>query len=87
MPSLRERAADIPILIEYFIARFENKKKMGKKFQTMAKKTLRVLQDYKRPGNVRGLQNVIEQAVTLSDFDTFTADEAWQVSCCRSVSA
>ena len=58
MPSLRERATDIPILVEYFIARFG--KKMGKKFQTIEKKTLKLLQDYDWPGNVRELQNVIE---------------------------
>jgi PAS domain S-box-containing protein len=75
MPSLRERAADIPILVEYFIARYG--KKMGKKFQTIEKKTLNTLQNYQWPGNVRELQNVIERAVTLSDSDTFAVDEAW----------
>jgi PAS domain S-box-containing protein len=75
MPSLRERAADIPILVEYFIARYG--KKMGKKFQAIEKKTLNILQDYHWPGNVRELQNVIERAVTLSDSDTFAVDEAW----------
>jgi formate hydrogenlyase transcriptional activator len=75
MPSLRERAADIPILVEYFIARFG--KKMGKKFQTIEKKTLKIMQEYEWPGNVRELQNVIERAVTLNDSDTFAVDEAW----------
>jgi PAS domain S-box-containing protein len=75
MPSLRERAADIPVLIEYFIARFG--KKMGKKFQTIEKKTLKMMQEYGWPGNVRELQNVIERAVTLSDSDRFAVDEAW----------
>jgi PAS domain S-box-containing protein len=75
MPSLRERAADIPILVEYFIGRFG--KKMGKKFQTIEKKTLKLMQEYEWPGNVRELQNVIERAVTLSDSDAFTVDEAW----------
>ena len=75
MPSLRERATDIPILVEYFIARYG--KKMGKKFQTIEKKTLNILQHYQWPGNVRELQNVIERAVTLSDSDTFAVDEAW----------
>ena len=37
MPSLRERAADIPVLVEYFIARFA--KNVGKKFRTIEKKT------------------------------------------------
>jgi len=75
MPSLRERATDIPILVEYFIARFG--KQMGKRFHTIEKRTLKLLQDYDWPGNVRELQNVIERAVTLSDSDTFAVDEAW----------
>ena len=75
MPSLRERAADIPILVEYFIARFG--KKLGKKFQNIEKKTLKIIQEYEWPGNVRELQNVIERAVALSDSDVFAVDEAW----------
>jgi formate hydrogenlyase transcriptional activator len=75
MPSLRERADDIPILVEYFIARFG--KKMGKKFRAIERKTLKMMQAYGWPGNVRELQNVIERAVTLSDSDTFAVDEAW----------
>jgi formate hydrogenlyase transcriptional activator len=75
MPPLRERAADIPVLVEYFIARFG--KKVGKKFKAIEKKTLQVLQAYEWPGNVRELQNVIERTVILSDSDTFVVDEAW----------
>jgi len=75
VPSLRERASDIPILVEYFIARFG--KKMGKKFRSIDKKTLKVLQEYGWPGNVRELQNIIERAVILSDSETFAVDEAW----------
>jgi PAS domain S-box-containing protein len=75
MPSLRERAADIGILAEYFIARFG--KKLGKRFRTIEKKTMKTMQEYEWPGNVRELQNVIERAVTLSDSDTFAVDEAW----------
>jgi formate hydrogenlyase transcriptional activator len=75
VPSLRERSADIPVLVEYFIARFG--RKLGKKFRTIEKNTLKVLQAYEWPGNVRELQNVIERAVTLSDSDTFAVDEAW----------
>jgi PAS domain S-box-containing protein len=75
MPSLRERAADIPLLVEYFIARFG--KEAGKKFRTIDKKTLKLLQSYQWPGNVRELQNVIERAVILSESDTFAVDETW----------
>jgi formate hydrogenlyase transcriptional activator len=75
MPALRERAADIPLLVEYFIARFG--RKMGKTFRTIGRSTLEALKAYDWPGNVRELQNVIERAVTLSDSDIFTVDEAW----------
>jgi len=74
-PSLRERADDIPVLIEYFIDRFG--KRVGKKFKRIDKKTIKVLQAYHWPGNVRELQNVIERAVILSEGDTFSLDETW----------
>jgi len=75
MPSLRDRAPDIPLLVEYFIGRFG--KKAGKKFRTIDRKTLKLFQAYGWPGNVRELQNVIERAVILSDGDTFSVDETW----------
>src|ERR1700723_942409 len=75
MPSLRERAPDIPLLVEYFIDRFG--KKTGKKFRTIDKRTLKLLQAYGWPGNVRELQNVIERAVILSEGDIFCVDETW----------
>ena len=75
VPPLRERVADIPLLVEYFIDRFG--KRAGKKFRTIDKKSLKVFQAYSWPGNVRELQNVIERAVILSEGEIFTVDEAW----------
>jgi len=75
MPSLRDRAADIPLLVDYFIDRFG--KKAGKKFRRIDKRTLKLFQAYSWPGNIRELQNVIERAVILSDGDTFSVDETW----------
>src|SRR5580658_9075 len=75
MPSLRERAADIPLLVEYFIDRLG--KKTGKKFRAIDKNTLKLFQAYGWPGNIRELQNVIERAVILNDGDIFSVDEAW----------
>jgi formate hydrogenlyase transcriptional activator len=75
MPSLRERAADIPLLVDYFIDRFG--KKAGKKFRRIDKRTMKLFQAYGWPGNIRELQNVIERAVILSDGDTFSVDETW----------
>jgi formate hydrogenlyase transcriptional activator len=75
VPPLRERVADIPLLVEYFIDRFG--KKAGKKFRTIDKKSLRLLQAYDWPGNIRELQNVIERAVILCESETFSVDETW----------
>jgi formate hydrogenlyase transcriptional activator len=75
MPSLRDRAADIPLLVEYFTDRFG--KNAGKKFRTIDRKTLKLFQAYGWPGNVRELQNVIERAVILSEGDIFCVDETW----------
>ena len=75
IPSLRERAADIPLLVEYFIARFGSK--AGKKFGAIDKRSLQLLQSYDWPGNVRELQNVIERAVILNDSDCLRVDETW----------
>jgi formate hydrogenlyase transcriptional activator len=73
MPSFRERAGDIPLLVEEFIARFG--RAVGKKFRTIDKKTLKLLQAYEWPGNVRELQNVIERSVILRDSDCLAVDE------------
>jgi formate hydrogenlyase transcriptional activator len=75
MPPLRERAADISLLVEYFIDRFG--KRAGKKFRTIDKKLLKAFQAYGWPGNVRELQNVIERAVILSEGDNLAVDETW----------
>jgi len=75
VPPLRQRVADIPLLVEYFIERLG--KKAGKKFRTIDKGSLRLLQAYDWPGNIRELQNVIERAVILCEGETFSADETW----------
>ena len=75
IPPLRERAADIPLLVEYFTDRFG--KRAGKKFRTIDKKSLKAFQAYAWPGNVRELQNVIERAVILSEDGALVVDETW----------
>jgi formate hydrogenlyase transcriptional activator len=76
MPPLRERVADIPVLVEYFIDRFG--KMAGKQFRrTIDNKSLRIFKAYDWPGNVRELQNVIERAVILSEGETLSVEETW----------
>jgi transcriptional regulator with GAF, ATPase, and Fis domain len=64
MPPLRLRKEDIPVLVWTFVE--ELGEKMGKKNQTIPKKTMDALQSYPWPGNIRQLRNVIEQAMILS---------------------
>src|SRR5277367_4460078 len=75
IPSLRERRADIPLLVEYFIDRYA--RKAGKKIKQVNKKTLELLQSYAWPGNIRELQNVIERSMILCETDIFSVDESW----------
>jgi formate hydrogenlyase transcriptional activator len=75
VPPLRARAEDIPLLVEYFVARFA--KGTGKNIRHISKHTLEQLIAYKWPGNIRELQNVVERAVILSETDTFAVDESW----------
>jgi len=75
VPSLRERAEDIPLLVEYLIEQYATK--TGKRIRKINKSTLTLFQAYDWPGNIRELQNVIERAVILCDGDTFSVDETW----------
>src|SRR6266568_4800471 len=77
LPSLRERAEDIPILVEYLVDRFA--KQAGKTIRNIEKQTMQRLTAYDWPGNVRELQNVIERAVVLSEGggETLVIDESW----------
>jgi formate hydrogenlyase transcriptional activator len=75
VPPLRERAEDIPLLVEYFVGRYAGA--TGKNLRHIAKETLRALRAYQWPGNIRELQNVVERAVILSEGDTFEVDESW----------
>ncbi|MBP1741505.1 MAG: transcriptional regulator, NifA subfamily, Fis Family [Deltaproteobacteria bacterium] len=64
IPPLRERAGDIPLLVEAVVKEFQ--KRMGKEIESIPKKTMQALQSYSWPGNVRELRNVIEHAMILS---------------------
>jgi formate hydrogenlyase transcriptional activator len=64
LPPLRERTEDIPLLATYFAQKFCTK--MNKPFKGIDMHMLEVLQQYQWPGNIRELENVIEQAVIIS---------------------
>jgi formate hydrogenlyase transcriptional activator len=75
LPPLRERLADISLLVGYLIDRYAQK--AGKKIRNIDKKTMELFHAYDWPGNIRELQNVVEGAAILSEGETFFVDEAW----------
>lgn len=64
VPSLRERASDIPEMVMHFVE--QSAKRTGKLVNGVSRETMRIMTEYPWPGNVRELQNVIERGVILS---------------------
>jgi DNA-binding NtrC family response regulator len=63
LPPLRERAEDIPVLVEHFIQKFIHQAK--RRLDGIDQDALAVLLNYRWPGNVRELEHTIERAVLL----------------------
>ncbi len=63
VPPLRDRREDVPMLVDYFIDRFN--KELGKHVMPVRRDVLEALLRYDWPGNVRELRNVIERAILL----------------------
>jgi DNA-binding NtrC family response regulator len=64
LPPLRQRKEDLPLLIQSFLAEFNERN--NKKVSALDPAAMRILEQYNWPGNVRELRNVIERAVILS---------------------
>jgi len=58
LPPLRERAGDIPILLEYFLARYRRER--GTRIAGLTPEAMRVVEAYPWPGNIREFQNMVE---------------------------
>ena len=72
LPPLRQRKNDIPLLVEYFIAKYA--KENARPALRVTPEALRPLMDYEWQGNVRELENVMERAVVLSNGANLTPD-------------
>ncbi len=72
LPPLRERREDIPLLVDFFLAKY------GRKMRRRAKVgegVLDFLMSYDFPGNIRELENLIEQGVALADEGTIRHED------------
>jgi two-component system, NtrC family, response regulator AtoC len=62
LPPLRERAVDIPLLADYFLRKYG-----GPNPPRLTDEALEAMQQYRWPGNIRELRNVMERAVLLAN--------------------
>jgi formate hydrogenlyase transcriptional activator len=65
LPALRERSEDIPLLVKYFVEKFA--RRMNKQIETILDETMRALERWHWPGNIRELENFIERSVILTE--------------------
>lgn len=65
IPPLRQRAEDLPILIDALIQRINQR--IGSDAKGITKESLEILKSYSWPGNVRELENLLEQAINWSE--------------------
>jgi transcriptional regulator with GAF, ATPase, and Fis domain len=73
LPRLRKRVEDIPILAEYFVAKFAAKCKVRAK--NISPEAMAGLMNYNWPGNVRELENAIERALVLGVSDSIRPED------------
>ena len=65
MPPLRERKGDVPLLVDYFLAKYA--KLFNKDIRRISSYAMEVLLNYDFPGNVRELENIIERGVAMEN--------------------
>jgi DNA-binding NtrC family response regulator len=73
LPPLRERAEDVPLLLEHFLQLYA--RKYGKPARALPSSVLAGLQGYEWPGNVRALRHAAERAVILAEGEAYTLSD------------
>jgi transcriptional regulator with GAF, ATPase, and Fis domain len=73
IPPLRDRSGDVPLLIDYFLARLRETR--GSKVTSLTDEVKSILMAYRWPGNVRELENLMERMVILADGPVLTKSD------------
>ncbi len=73
IPPLRERKEDVPLLIDFFLKKYNIKHK--KNIKSLTREARDVLVKYDYPGNVRELENIVERAIVLTRGDHITIED------------
>ncbi len=76
VPSLKERKEDIPLLIKFFVKKFNEKYGLHKDVSLEVMEYF-IQNDFK--GNIRELQNIIQRLLLLSEKETIQLDEALRI--------
>ena len=71
-PPLRERAADIPALVNYFLEAYN--RKYNCRAKPLSSELLAVMAKYHWPGNIRELENLIKRYVILGNEEVIASD-------------
>lgn len=72
LPPLRERIGDVPLLVQFLVGKFGAR--VGRKIESIDKPTMDWLANYRWPGNIRELENVLERAIILSNGPVLALD-------------
>jgi transcriptional regulator with PAS, ATPase and Fis domain len=74
-PPLRERKGDIALLVDHFLRKFSAAHR--KRIRAVTPAAMELLTSYQWPGNIRQLENCIEQAVVLCEGDLVDVGALW----------
>jgi two-component system response regulator PilR (NtrC family) len=66
LPPLRERKEDIPVLVDFFLKKYEKKDGQHTAIKKIDPAAMKMLIDYNWPGNVRELENTIERLIMMT---------------------
>jgi transcriptional regulator with PAS, ATPase and Fis domain len=83
LPPLRERKGDVPLLVSYYVDRYN--REFRKKVRGLTPEAMKLLEQYQWPGNIRELKNAIERAMLLMDRERLEPDDFTTLT--RSVAA
>jgi transcriptional regulator with PAS, ATPase and Fis domain len=73
LPSLRERASDVPLLVSHYLGLFAAR--LGKNVRALAPEVMEAFMRYHWPGNIRELENVLEAEVNLASAEQTVLDQ------------
>ncbi|HID98373.1 MAG TPA: sigma-54-dependent Fis family transcriptional regulator [Thermodesulfobacteriaceae bacterium] len=73
IPPIRERKEDIPLLVDHFRVKYNQR--LGTAVRGVHPEVMRLFLEYRWPGNVRELENVMERAMVLTETDTIKVED------------